>query len=87
MSEDSNQHALNLEDTLIGHINIQNAVNLSLVKFLVQKGIIDLGEFQEFMKDQEFLIRKQLNPEVTEVFSKQLSEAFQYAALNLADED
>lgn len=54
MSEDSNQHALNLEDTLIGNINIQNAVNLSLVKFLVQKGIIDLGEFQEFMKDQEF---------------------------------
>ncbi|MCZ3342339.1 hypothetical protein NYZ71_19440 [Acinetobacter baumannii] len=53
MSEDSNQHALDLEDALIGNINIQNAVNLSLVKFLVQKGIIDLSEFQEFMKDQE----------------------------------
>ncbi|MEC6036266.1 hypothetical protein Q4012_17070 [Acinetobacter nosocomialis] len=61
--------------------------NFSTIKFLVQKGVIDLGEFQDFMKDQEFTFRKALNPEVTQKFSQQISEAFQYAALNVVDED
>lgn len=77
----------NSDDIALGNFHIQNAVNFSTIKFLVQKGVIDLGEFQDFMKDQEFTFRKVLNPEVTQKFSQQISEAFQYAALNVLDED
>ena len=77
----------NSEDIALGNFHIQNAVNFSIIKFMVQKGVIDLDEFQDFMKDQEFTFRKALNPEVTEKFSQQISEAFQYAALNEVDED
>lgn len=76
-----------LHDEVAGNFHIQNAVNFSIVKFFVEKGIIDLNEFQEFMKDQEYIFRKALNPEVTEKFAQQLSEAFQSAALNLINED
>ncbi len=40
-----------LIDDIQGNFVIQNAVNYSIIKFLVQKGVIDLVEFQEFMKD------------------------------------
>ncbi len=76
-----------LKDDVFGNFAIQNAVNFSMVKFLIQKGVIDLEEFQEYMKDQEFTFRKALSPEVTERFSQQISEAFQYIAMNIADED
>lgn len=76
-----------LKDDVVGNFAIQNAVNFSTVKFLVQKGIIDLEEFQEFMKDQEFTFRKALSPEVTERFSQQISKAFQCAAMNVSDEN
>lgn len=75
------------DDIALGNFHIQNAVNFSLIKFLVQKGVIDLSEFQDFMKDQEYTLRKALSPEVTEKYSQQISEAFQYAALNVVDED
>ncbi|HJF29095.1 MAG TPA: hypothetical protein K8V79_12845 [Acinetobacter lwoffii] len=76
-----------VKDDVVGNFAIQNAVNFSLIKFLVEKGIIDLEEFQEYMKDQEFTFRKALSPEVTERFSQQISEAFQYIAMNVSDED
>lgn len=76
-----------LKDDVFGNFAIQNAVNFSLVKFLVEKGIIDLKEFQEYMKNQEFTFRKALSPEVTERFSQQISKAFQCIAINVSDED
>ena len=76
-----------LKDDVFGNFAIQNAVNVSLVKFLVEKGIIDLEEFQEYMKNQEFTFRKALSPEVTERFSQQISKAFQCIAINVSDED
>lgn len=76
-----------LKDDVLGNFAIQNAVNFSLVKFLVEKGIIDLEEFQEYMKNQEFTFRKALSPEVTERFSQQISKAFQCIAINVSEED
>ena len=76
-----------LKDDVFGNFAIQNAVNFSLVKFLVEKGIIDLEEFQEYMKNQEFTFRKALSPEVTERFSQQISKAFQCIAINVSEED
>lgn len=76
-----------LKDDVFGNFAIKNAVNFSLVKFLVEKGIIDLEEFQEYMKNQEFTFRKALSPEVTERFSQQISKAFQCIAINVSDED
>ena len=76
-----------LKDDIQGNFVIQNAVNYSIIKFLVQQGIVDLEEFQKFMKDQEFVFRKALSPEITKKFSQQFSDAFQYAAMNVSDEE
>lgn len=76
-----------LENEVLGNFAIQNAVNFAMVKYLVDKGIIELEEYQSFMKEREFNLRKGLSPELTERYSKNIKDAFDYASLSVEDED
>lgn len=76
-----------LENEILGNFAIQNAVNFAMIQYLVEKGIIDLEEYQAFMKEREFNLRKGLSPEVTERYSKNIKDAFDYASFNVEHED
>lgn len=77
----------NSGDDIVGNFHIQNYVNYSVIKYLVGKGVIDIGEFREAMKESEFNLRKALPPDVTQNFSKNISVAFETVSMNIQSEE